>query len=59
MKLDKALRRDNKLNRRRHGMKRDGDSVKIIQKEQEKRKDTIKKKNRDQKEDLLDLVEDD
>ena len=52
-KLDKSLRRENKRNKRKYGMKRDGDSVKIIQKEQIKRKDKIIKKRRKIKEEYL------
>ena len=45
--IEKALRRDRKeKNRRKHG--RDGDSVFLIQDIQQKRRDAIIKKNRDQ-----------
>ncbi len=44
--IEKALRRERKeKNRRKHG--RDGDSVKLIQEIQQKRREKIMKKNRD------------
>jgi hypothetical protein len=30
MKLNKAIKRDKKIHKKKHGMKRDGDSVKLI-----------------------------
>ncbi len=53
MKISKAEKRDRKINRRRHGMCRDGDSVKTIEKEWRKRRDTILKKRRKVKEEIL------
>ena len=56
-KLDKALRRDRKRKKNQYGMKRDGDSVKVIQREQEKRKDAVIQKRRRQKQEYLELAE--
>ena len=43
MKLSKALRRERRWKKRKDGMKVDGRSVFIIQEEQKKRADRIKK----------------
>ena len=53
MKIDKAIRRESKINRRRNGMQRSGDSVKTIEKIQRKRRDNILNKRREQKERIL------
>ena len=52
-KLDKSLRRERKRKKNRYGHTRDGDSVKVIQKIQQKRRDQIIKKKRKVKEELL------
>ena len=52
-KLEKSLRREKKRNKKKYGMQRDGDSVKIIQKEQQKRRDKVIKKRRKVKEEYL------
>lgn len=48
-KLEKSLRREKKINKRKYGMRRDGDSAKLLQKELEKRASKIRKKNRKRK----------
>jgi hypothetical protein len=49
--IEKALRREKKIkNKRKHG--RDGDSVKLILRIQQKRRDEILKKLRKQKEEI-------
>lgn len=47
--LDRALRREKKRYRKQHGMRRDGDSVFVIQKAQEKRDAEVLKKRRKNK----------
>lgn len=51
--LDRALRRDTRKNKKKNGMRRDGDSVKNIERIQKKRRDKIIKKQRLQKEAIL------
>jgi len=53
MKIDKSIRRESRINKRRNGMQRSGDSVKTIEKIQRKRRDNILNKRREQKEKLL------
>ncbi len=53
MKISKAQKRDRKISRRRNGMRRDGDSLKDIQRLTIKRRDVIINKRRKQKEDTL------
>ena len=48
--LDKALRREKKWRKRRYGIQRSGDSVKLIQKILDKKAARIRKKRRKQKE---------
>jgi hypothetical protein len=48
--IDKALRRENKRRKEKYGHQRDGDSVKHIQRLQQKRRDQILKKKRREKE---------
>ncbi len=43
MKISKAIKRDRKIKKRKYGQKRDGDSVKLIQKLQEKRRTALLK----------------
>ena len=52
-KLNKSLRREQKRNKRKYGMRRDGDSVKTIQRIQEKRKKKIWQQRRKEKEKFL------
>ena len=52
-KLNKSLRREQKRNKRKYGMRRDGDSVKTIQRFQEKRKKKIWQQRRKEKEKFL------
>lgn len=54
--LDRALRRDVRKNKKKSGMRRDGDSVKNIERIQKKRKDKLIKKRRIQKEVLLTMI---
>jgi len=54
-KITKALRRDKKRYKKINGMKRDGDSVKNIQRIQQKRRTKIINKNRQAKEKLWEL----
>ena len=51
--LDRALNRDRRKKKKKIGMRRDGDSVKNIERIQKKRRDKILKKYRLQKEELL------
>jgi len=48
-KLDKSLRRERKKQKGKNGMRRDGDSVKVIQRIQKKRRDEIWNKRRKEK----------
>jgi hypothetical protein len=48
MKLNKAVKRDKKRNKKRHGMRIDGQSVKLIAKIQKDKTEEIKKE-RDEK----------
>ena len=48
--IDKALRREHKRKKDRYGHQRDGDSVKTIQRLQQKRRDQILRKKRREKE---------
>lgn len=52
-KLEKSLRRERKGRRKQYGMRRDGDSVKTIQKIQEKKSSVIKKKKQREEDELL------
>jgi len=45
MKLSKCAKRDRKINKRKYGMRKDGDSVKLIQKILEKRRTEILKRH--------------
>lgn len=47
--LSKADRRDRKRFKKKYGMRRDGDSVKLIQKELMKKRDVILKRKRKEK----------
>ena len=51
--LDRALNREKKRRKKQVGMRRDGDSVKNIERIQKKRKDKLIKKHRVQKEEML------
>jgi hypothetical protein len=51
--LNRALNREKKRRKTKLGMRRDGDSVKNIERIQKKRKDKILKKYRVQKEEML------
>lgn len=48
--IDKAMRREHKRKKERYGHQRDGDSVKHIQRIQQKRRDQILQKRRREKE---------
>lgn len=49
-KLDKALRRDRKRDKRKYDHRRDGDSVKELQRILEKKRAEVLKKKREEKE---------
>jgi len=55
-KLDKSLRRERKKQKGKNGMRRDGDSVKVIQRIQKKRRDEIWNKRRKEKEAVLESL---
>ena len=55
-KLDKSLRRERKKQNSKNGMRRDGDSVKVIQRIQKKRRDEIWNKRRKEKEAVLESL---
>lgn len=55
-RLDRAIRRDTRKSKKKNGMRRDGDSVKNIERIQKKRKDKIIKKQRIQKEVMLAMI---
>ena len=55
-KLDKYLRRERKKQKGKNGMRRDGDSVKVIQRIQKKRRDEIWNKRRKEKEAVLESL---
>ena len=50
MNINKAIKRDSKRNKKRSGMRRDGDSVKTIERIQRKRRDQLLQKKRKAKE---------
>lgn len=52
MKLEKASKRDRKINKRHYGIIRNGDSVFLIKKELEKRKSEARKERRKKNDDL-------
>jgi len=54
--INKAIKRDRKINKRRYGMRRDGDSVKVIQKQQQKRRDKAIAKGRKTKEEFIERI---
>lgn len=56
-RLDKSLRREHKHNKRKHGHRRDGDSVKLIVKIQSKKRDDALKRKRKAKEEFLESDE--
>lgn len=56
MKLSKAIKRDNEINRRRYGQRTDGKSVFQIEYEKKKRADKAIKELRRFKEELLDAI---
>ncbi len=49
-KLEKSLRREKKINKKKFGMRRDGDSVKLLQKLAKKKATLLKKKRIKEKE---------
>jgi len=53
-KLRKAANRDRKRRKKKFGMRRDGDSVFLLQKQIIKRRDMILKRKRERKEKLRD-----